>query len=70
MAFKAKRDFPQIEFSKSIMVGNKLTDMEFGRNAGTATVFVTTTHPETEFPNPLIDARFESLATFAKSFLQ
>lgn len=70
MAFQAKSDFPKIDFSKTIMVGNKLSDMEFGRNAGTATVFVTTTHPETEFPNPLIDARFQNLAAFANSFQQ
>ena len=33
MALHAKEDFPHIDFSKSIMAGNKITDMEFGRNA-------------------------------------
>ena len=64
MAFKAKKDFPQIDFNKSMMVGNRVTDMEFGRNAGMHTVFLTTTNPEVPFPNPLIDARFESLYSF------
>ena len=31
MALKAKADLPEIDFSKSIMVGNNLSDMEFGR---------------------------------------
>ncbi len=66
MAYQAKLDFPNIDLSKSIMVGNRISDMGFGRNAGMLTVFVTTTHPETPFPNPLIDYRFDDLLSFAK----
>lgn len=69
MALQAKADFPAIDFSKTIMVGNKLSDMQFGRNAGVSTVFVATTHPETEFPHPFIDARFENLYDFANQFM-
>lgn len=65
MAYQAKFDFPHIDFSKSIMVGNKPTDMLFGRNAEMHTVFIATTNPEVEFPNPLIDLRFDSLIDFA-----
>ena len=64
MAFQAKKDFPEIDFSKSIMVGNRMSDMEFGRNAGMHTVFVATTHPETPFPNEKIDYRFNNLEAF------
>ena len=39
MALEAKKDFPEIEFSKSIMLGDSLIDMEFGRRAGMVTVF-------------------------------
>lgn len=67
MAQQAKQLFPQIDFSKCIMVGNKLSDMKFGRNAGMFTVFLATTNPEIEFPHKLIDARFESLHGFATS---
>jgi histidinol-phosphate phosphatase family protein len=67
MAFQAKADFPGIDFSKSIIVGNRLSDMGFGRNAGMHTVFVATTHPETVFPHPDIDYRFEDLYAFAKA---
>ena len=66
MALQAKSDFPQIDFSKSIMVGNRKSDMQFGRNAGMQTVFLATTHPETEYPSPLIDLKFDNLLDFAR----
>src|ERR1700733_5847158 len=56
MAHAAKQDFPEIDFSRSIMVGNNVSDMEFGRNAGMRySVFLRTTHPELELPHPAID---------------
>ena len=67
MALQAQKDFPGIDFSKSIMVGNKPSDMRFGRAAGMHTVFVATTNPETPFPHPDIDLRFNSLSHFAAS---
>ena len=67
MAFKAKADFANIDFTKSIIVGNKLSDMQFGRNAGMYTVFVATTNPEIPTPHPLIDLRFNNLAEFANA---
>ena len=39
MALDAKNDFPQIDFSKSIMIGDSLSDMEFGKKAGMYTIF-------------------------------
>jgi len=67
MALQAKKDFSLIDFSKSIMVGNKLSDMQFGRNAGMQTVFIASTNPEIPFPHELIDARFNSLFDFASA---
>jgi len=67
MALLARKDFPEVDFSKSIMVGNKLTDMLFGRNAGIFTVFVATTNPDIAFPHPDIDLRFNNLLEFAKA---
>ncbi len=69
MAFQAKNDFPSIDFNKSLMVGNKLSDMGFGRNAGIHTVFVATTNPEIEFPHHSIDFRFNNLLDFANQFV-
>lgn len=65
MAFQAQHDFPGIDLAKSIMVGNRPSDMKFGRNAGMHTVYLATTHPETPFPHPDIDLRFNSLVEFA-----
>jgi D-glycero-alpha-D-manno-heptose 1-phosphate guanylyltransferase len=67
MAFKAKADLPAIDLSKSIMVGNKMSDMQFGKNAGMYTVYVATTNPEAPFPHPDVDLRFNSLNDFVKA---
>ncbi|MEM6298766.1 MAG: HAD family hydrolase [Bacteroidota bacterium] len=40
MAKQAQADFPEIDFSRSLMVGDSVSDMEFGRNAGMKTVFI------------------------------
>ena len=69
MGLQAQKDFPQIDFRKSVMVGNKLTDMQFGRALGCKTVFIATSDPETPFPHPLIDARFNNLPEFAMKFV-
>jgi D-glycero-alpha-D-manno-heptose 1-phosphate guanylyltransferase len=69
MAFRAKKEFADIDFSKSIIVGNNISDMRFGRNAGMYTVFVTTTTKNIQLPHPDIDLIFDSLADFAKACL-
>jgi histidinol phosphatase-like enzyme len=66
MALLAKERFPEIEFNKTIMVGNKLSDMYFGRNAGTFTVYVKTTDPDINLPHPAIDLACNDLADFAR----
>ena len=40
MAIQAKKDFPDIDFSKSVMVGDSLSDMDFGKRLGMVCVFV------------------------------
>ena len=65
MAHQAKKDFPQIDFSKSIMIGNKLSDMQFGKSVGMCTIYVATTNPEVPFPHELIDYRFDDLQQVA-----
>lgn len=67
MYHEARQDFPDIDPQRSIMVGNTMSDMKFGRNAGMHTVFVRTTEPEQAFPHPLIDLVFNDLAAFAKA---
>jgi len=40
MALQVKKDFPEIDFSKSIMLGDSLSDMEFGKKLGMLTILV------------------------------
>jgi D-glycero-D-manno-heptose 1,7-bisphosphate phosphatase len=67
MALRAKTDNPEIDFSKSIIAGNNLSDMQFGRNAGMYTVFIQTTQPNQPIPHPSIDLAFKSLLKFARN---
>jgi len=68
MALLAKKDFPSIEFSKTIMVGNNISDMLFARNVGgIKSVFLSTTDPDVKLPHPAIDLSFTDLPAFAKA---
>ena len=40
MALQAKKDFPGVDFSKSIMIGDSISDMAFGKKAGMETIFI------------------------------
>lgn len=50
MALRAKQDFPEIDFTRSVMVGNSDSDMLFGRQLGMRTVWIATTKPAPEPP--------------------
>jgi D-glycero-D-manno-heptose 1,7-bisphosphate phosphatase len=63
MAEWAKRDFPEIDFSKSIMAGDTLSDLQFGRNVGMKTVYIDSN--ASSLPKPEYDLKFSSLIEFA-----
>ena len=67
MALQAREDFPHIDFHKSVIVGNSLSDMEFGKRLAMRTVFLTTKHEPYELPNDLIDEQFPSLQDWTRS---
>lgn len=67
MGLQAQQDFPEIDFAASVMVGNTLSDMQFGKSLGMQTVFIPSTRPETPFPHPLIDQRYQNLLQFAQA---
>jgi histidinol-phosphate phosphatase family protein len=48
MALQAKKDFPEINFEKSIIAGDSLSDMVFGFDLAMKTVFVETNPEESE----------------------
>ncbi len=61
MAEQAQNDFPEIDFKRSVMVGDSISDMEFGEKKGMYTVFI---HP---LGKSKYNFNFDSLITFAKS---
>ncbi|MEP7165589.1 MAG: HAD family hydrolase [Ferruginibacter sp.] len=67
MGLEAVKQFPGIDLTKTVMVGNTISDMEFGRNLGVYTVFLPTTHPEVDLEDERIDAVCNSLLAFAQS---
>ena len=67
MAMQAREDFPEIDFKHSVIVGNSISDMEFGKRVGMYSVFLTTKHAPYELPNDLIDEQFPSLISWARS---
>jgi histidinol-phosphate phosphatase family protein len=67
MGFRAKGDFPEIDFSRSLMVGNTMSDMKFGKALGAKTIFIPSTKPMPDLPDMLIDAVYPGLDALAKA---
>lgn len=59
MAETAKKDFPEIDFEKSIMAGDMESDMVFGKNAGMKTVYINSNN--IELSSELCDVEYENL---------
>ena len=69
MGLQAKRDFPAIDFSKSIMVGDSMSDMQFGKNLGMTTVFISETYVLNVQEETLVNYVFPNLYQFAKAII-
>lgn len=67
MGEQALKDFPGIDLSRSVIVGNNLSDMQFGKSLGLHTVFLSTTSGMYTLPHDLIDRQFSSLLAYAQS---
>jgi histidinol-phosphate phosphatase family protein len=68
MGLQAIQDFSDINLSKSIMIGNTLSDMKFGRNLGvTLNIFLRTTRKEVDVKDATIDFHFDTLIQAAKA---
>lgn len=64
---RAKRDFPEIDFAKSVMIGDSPSDMEAGVRAGCRTFFITT---ENSASGPVTDGSAASLFEAALHYLR
>jgi len=67
MAHQAKEDFETIDFKKSVMVGNNLSDMLFGKRVAMHTIFISSTELPHELPHDMIDEQFSSLKEWVDS---
>lgn len=65
MAQQAKAQFPAIVFEQSVMVGNNLSDMQFGKTMDMQTVFLSTTSAPYTLPHTLIDKQYARLLDYA-----
>ncbi len=62
MAIDAKNDFSMISFKRSVIVGDSISDMQFGRNAGMKTCFIHQENKSQQIQNEaLIDFKSISL---------
>lgn len=57
MALKAKNQFPEINLGNSLMIGDSVSDLEFGKSAGMTCWYI---HKE-KLTHPLADATFSNL---------
>ncbi len=65
MALQAREDMPEIDFKRSVMIGNSLSDMEFGKRLSMYTIFLTTKHEPFTLPRDLINEQYSSLYAWA-----
>ncbi|MEO0473589.1 MAG: HAD-IIIA family hydrolase [Bacteroidota bacterium] len=64
MALKAQQAFPEIQFAQSIMIGDALSDLQFGRNAGMWTDWVSS-EKANDALRQFADLQVDSLFTFS-----
>jgi histidinol-phosphate phosphatase family protein len=67
MAFLACTDYPDIDLSRSVMIGNTMSDMQFGRSSGMFTIFIPSGKPMPILPDPMVDGVFQGLLSVAKA---
>jgi len=67
MALKARKQFPEIRFSKSVMAGDSISDMFFGKRAGMKTVLISTDSKPAQLYPRQIDYVFPDLISLANA---
>jgi len=66
MALDAKHAFPKIDFARSLMAGDSISDLEFGRAAGMRTAHIATEHKLMPGQSSLADIEVRSLFELAQ----
>ena len=70
MGLQAKKEFPEIDLKRSLMVGNTMNDMVFGKKLGCYTFFIASNRPAPALPNETTDAVFTSLKEISELIVQ
>ncbi|MBS4012226.1 MAG: HAD-IIIA family hydrolase [Bacteroidetes bacterium] len=65
MALKARKDFPEIRFKKSFMVGDTVNDMMFGKKLGMINALISNEYSNLTQQFGLVNYHFDSLKCFA-----
>ena len=68
MALQAQHDFSEIDFHRSVMVGDNVTDMLFARNAQMRAVYVTKNNPIPDEVRDITDLFVADLSEFARPY--
>jgi D-glycero-D-manno-heptose 1,7-bisphosphate phosphatase len=67
MALQARKEYPEIDFKQSVMVGDTLNDMTFGHRLGMITVLTGSDfHLAQQYPD-MVDHYYSSLNDFANA---
>jgi histidinol-phosphate phosphatase family protein len=67
MAMMAKKDFPEIDFERSIMIGDSKSDMEFGKRLNMKTVLIGSNGaPFTDFADIKCSSLIEVISKFRR----
>jgi D-glycero-D-manno-heptose 1,7-bisphosphate phosphatase len=69
MGLLARKDFPDIHFTRSVMTGDSISDMRFGKRLGMRTIFISNDLKQIRSYPGLIDQAFPDLCSFAQSLL-
>lgn len=70
MATQAKQDYPDIDFSRSMMAGDSFSDMEFARRAGIPRFLIGEKYEQSEDTFKAQYNWFPDLLTFAKQLIK
>lgn len=67
MALMARKEFPDINFKRSVMVGDSISDMVFGKKLRMVNVFISEDISQARKNHHCIDLIFPDLISFAKA---
>ncbi len=70
MLLQAQSEYPEIDFTRSVMVGDALTDMQMGYRAGMRCVYITRNNPLPDEVKDYTDCYYVDLQEAARSILR